>query len=216
MENTRLPISAIICFNSGSAGDLLLALCLSQIGYPSDHYIDNNGAVNFNPHTQYFKAITQDIFYGTSTKENIDFARVKKIENTHYYLDWYPSVCDHLYYIDYPENLQYKILESVKKKRYNDSWSNFLEDNKTFLPKFAQEKVTEKDIVNVFVQRWNKNLVGWRSNPLITPVSFLDFFEIKKIVKLIETINKQPCQDVEILEKIHTQWLENNQDLIPK
>jgi hypothetical protein len=214
MQSTQFPISSIICFNSGSAGDLLLALCLSQLDFQDDYYLDKHGAVNL--HTQYFKDITRDIFYGNSTKENMDFTKVRKIENTHYYLDWYPHVCENMYYIDYPENLQYKILETVKKKRHKDSWSNFLQDNKIYLPSYFQEKVTEKDVVNVFVKRWNKNLIGWRSNPLITPISFLDLFEIKKILKIIETINKKPCGDIEIIKKTHAHWLEKNQDLIQK
>ena len=214
MQSTQFPVSAIICFNSGSAGDLLLALCLSQLDSHCDYYIDNNGAVNL--HTQYFKDITRDIFYGNATKENMDFAKVKKIENTHYYLDWYPHVCENIYYIDYCENLQYKILEAVKKKRHKDSWSNFLQDNKVYLPSYFQDKVTEKDVINVFATRWNRNLIGWRSNSLITPISFLDLFEIEKIIKIIETINKQPCQDIEIIKKTHAHWLEKNQDLILK
>ena len=214
MQSTQFPVSAIICFNSGSAGDLLLALCLSQLDSQCDYYIDNNGAVNL--HTQYFKDTTRDIFYGNATKENMDFAKVRKIENTHYYLDWYPHVCENIYYIDYCENLQYKILEAVKKKRHKDSWSNFLQDNKVYLPSYFQDKVTEKDVINVFAKRWNRNLIGWRSNLLITPIPFLDLFEIEKIIKIIETINKQPCQDIEIIKKTHAHWLEKNQDLILK
>lgn len=212
MQSTQFSISSIICFNSGSAGDFLLTLCLSQLDSQGEYYIDNNGAVNL--HTQYFKDITRDIFYGHSAKENIDFTKVRKVENTHFYLDWYPHMCENMFYIDYPDNLQYKILEAVKKKRHKNSWRNFLQYNKIYLPNYFQGKLTEKDVINVFVKQWNKNLTGWRCNPLMTSISFLDLFEIKNIKTIIQTINRQPCRDIETLKTIHANWLEKNQDLI--
>jgi hypothetical protein len=198
-----MVITSIIIFNGGAAGDFLKAICVEQLLGPK-HVLDGNGMIDFDHH--HLKDVTES-WYTNKNQLMIDYNKLCTVENTHYYLDWYPHVCENIYYIDYCENLQYKILEAVKKKRHKDSWSNFLQDNKVYLPSYFQDKVTEKDVINVFAKRWNRNLIGWRSNLLITPIPFLDLFEIEKIIKIIETINKQPCQDIEIIKKTHAYWL---------
>jgi hypothetical protein len=212
MENFKLPISAIICFNSGSAGDMLVALCLSQLHNYSNFFLDTNGAINLE--RQYFKQITQQIYYKNLNQSDIEFSNVNPIENTHYYLDFYTSIAKQIYYIDYPDSYQIKILESVKKKRHNDSWEDFLEFNKEFLPEFAKQKVTIDNMIDIFLARWNRNLSGWKNNPHIIPVNFLDFFNATKIQAIVEKIIQRPLTDPNVFLTIWQSWLEKNQNLI--
>jgi len=211
MENTILPISAIICFNSGSAGDLLLALCLSQLNPSYACFLDANGAINLKK--QYFKEITKQIYYKHNTPADIDFNKVNPIENTHYYLDFYTDIAKTLYYINYPDNYQIKILESVKKKRHGDSWINFLEYNKQFLPEFAKQKVTVDNVIEIFSKRWNRNLLVWRANSHMIPINFLDFFNATKMQNIVEKIINQPVIYNEVFQTTYQSWLEKNQDL---
>lgn len=211
MENTILPISAIICFNAGSAGDLLLALCLSQLNLSYDCFLDTNGAINLKK--QYFKEITKQIYYKHNTPTDIDYNKVNPIENTHYYLDLYTNIAEQIYFIDYPDHYQFKILESFKKKRHQDSWLNFLEYNKNSLPKFAQQKVTINNVVEIFSKRWNRNLIGWRANSHMIPINFLDFFNTTKMQNIVEKIINQPIIYNEVFQTTYQSWLEKNQDL---
>jgi len=211
MENTVRPISAIICFNSGSAGDLLLSLCSAQLKINLFQSIDHTGAVNFK--NQHFKEITKEIFYHKKELSDINFSLTRPIENTHYYLDFYPSIAKKIYFIDYPDHYGLKILETVKKKRYNNSWSVFLESNRDFLPEFARNKVTVNDVPDLFVKRWNKNLQSWRTNHNMIKVDFLNFFDPIKMQTIVETIIEQPVLSTQDFQNIYQPWLEKNLEL---
>lgn len=204
-------VSAIICFNSGSAGDLLRVLCLGQLTNTADYHLDSNGAINLEK--QYFKEITKQIYHQQRTQDDIDLTQVTAIENTHYYLNFYPKLTQRIYFINYPDHYQLKILESVKKKRHNNSWENFLESNKKYLPEFARDRVTTENVIDVFSRRWQQNLKGWRNTPGMIPIEFTDFFDSKKMQLVVETVIARPLTDLVVFLATHQQWLEKNQDL---
>jgi len=211
MENVMQAVSAIICFNSGSAGDLLRSLCLDQLTDAADYHLDSNGAVNLEK--QYFKEITKQIYYQQRVRDDIDLTQVTAIENTHYYLDFYPELTQRIYFINYPDHYQVKILESVKKKRHNNSWENFLESNREYLPEFARDRATINNVIDVFGRRWQQNLKGWRNTAGMIPIEFTDFFDSKKMQLIVETVIAGPLTDPVAFLAAHQQWLEKNQDL---
>jgi len=204
-------ISAIICFNSGSAGDLLRGLCLDQLANTSDYHLDSNGAINLEK--QYFKEITKQIYYQQGNQSDIDLTQVTAIENTHYYLNFYPKLTQRIYFINYPDHYQLKILESVKKKRHNNSWENFLEFNRKYLPEFARDRVTIDNAIDVFSRRWQQNLKDWRNTDGMIPIEFTDFFDSKKMQLVVEAVIAGPLTDPVAFLTAHQHWLEKNQDL---
>lgn len=212
MENTLSTVSAIICFNSGSAGDLLKALCLSQIDARYGFSLEPQGAILIE--NQYFKSVTEKIYHRHLDSKDIDLSRVSPVDNSHYYLDFYPDITKNLYYIDYPDSYDIKILETVKKKRYDDDWGRLLEKNLKHFPFLKRSRIKHEDIQKMFLVQWRKNLSGWRNNSLLQPINFLDFFESEKIQSVVEKIINRPLSKVEVFRSVYDAWFEKNIHLL--
>jgi hypothetical protein len=208
MQNSAKPISAIICFNGGSCGDLLLTLCMSQLPYHFEFKLESAGFVNLKK--QYFKEITKQIYHGKHSPDKIDFALCKPIENTHYTLDLYQNLADQIYFIDYADHLQQSVLTRYIEKRYHNNWQEFLLSNQQFLPVFAQNKVCIDNCADLFNIQWKKNLTEWRRRPNMIAVNFEDFFTYSNMQSIVEKITGRPIQSQQMFDSIYLPWQKKN------
>jgi hypothetical protein len=200
-------IQSIICFNGGSAGDLIKGLCLGQ------YQLESTGAVFFK--NQYFKDITKKIYYQTASKNDIDIQKICTVDNTHFYMDFYHDLAKQIFYIDYPDHLQSSILTAVNNKRHQGNWQSFLEWALYSIPKPLQAKITADNTIDVFKILWSKNLQGWRKNPRMCPINFVDFFDSDKLKGIIEMVSNTTITNYDFFKHNHQSWLEKNSDLFP-
>lgn len=211
MQNSTKPISSIICFNGGSAGDLLLTLCLTQVNQDLAFSTETAGFINIKK--QYFKNTSKQIFLKQISANDIDLTRVRPIENTHYFLDFYKNIADKIYFIDYPDHMQNKILSRYVEKKYQNDWSKFLTSAKESLPEFARTKVTVDNCMQLFAIQWKKNLIAWRDNPDIAPLAVEKFSSMESMIIMVEQIINQSIESKETFERIYKPWQEKNQNL---
>lgn len=203
-------IETIICFNSGSVGDLIKVLGLQQLGKTKYHH-DDTGAISVN---NYFKHWSREVFYNRNSKESLDLNQASRIENTHYWLDFYPDITKNLFYIDYPDTIQPLILDVVKKKRYNDDWGVFLNQNISNIPQKLQEKINLDNVREIFNLRWLNNLHSWRQNRFLQKIDFLDFFVLDKMIDIVIKISGHKEIDLETFQDTYLKWLDTNQELL--
>ena len=161
---------------------------------------------------QYFKEITKQIFLKQVQPDEIDYQLIKPIENTHYWFDFYKNIANKIYFIDYPDRMQYKVLARYVEKRYNNDREQFLLSSKKSLPEFVQPKVTLDNCMQLFAIQWKKNLSGWRSNTGMTAVSLEKFSDIISMQTIVEKIIDQPIGSKKDFEQIYLPWREKNQD----
>ena len=212
MENTAKPISSIICFNGGTGGDMLLTLCLSQLDSDFNFKLEQQGFLNLK--NQYFKETTKKIFCQQLTVSDLDCNKVTPIEHSHYYLDFYTSIAEKIFFIDYKDCMQQSVLERCVEKRYNNDWAQFLMDSKQFLPKFAQDKANEKNCAQLFNIQWKKNLLSWRNNPHMIAINLQEFSNKESMQNIVEKIIGQPLKSAKIFEDIYTDWQEKNKSFL--
>ena len=209
MEIIINPIHSIICFNSGSAGDLIKGLCLG----PSQYQLESGGSILLD--NQYFKNVSKKIYHKSMSADEIDFTQVCKIENTHFYMDFYHQIANQIFYIDYPDEAQLRILNAVKQKRHNNDWDNFLKGNLYSIPDPLKEKINTQNVIEVFRIMWFKNLEGWRANKLMHRLNFVDFFDLNKLKNIVELVSGTEITNHNDFKIAHQAWLEKNLDLCP-
>lgn len=210
MENINKPISSIICFNGGSGGDILLTLCLTQFDVNFRYRFEDQGYLELKD--QYFKEISKQIFYKNFLFDNIDYSKLRPIENTHYVLDFYKDISNKIFFIDYPDSMQHKILSRYIEKRFNNDWSKFINSAKQSLPKYAQNKLTTENCAKIFNIQWEKNLESWRNNSQMIAINLLDFSTSEKMQTVIEKIIGKSIESKQIFDKIYLPWQEKNKD----
>jgi hypothetical protein len=206
-----VSIQSIICFNAGSAGDLLKILCNDQLIQNNNYYLESHGAIQIE--NQYFKKISKEIYYKSNTIDDIDFQKCFKIENTHFYLPAYHQITHRVFYIDYPDEYQTNILNAVNIKRHCGDWSVFLKNNLYSIPEPLHSKIKLDNVIEVFNIMWMKNLRGWQNNNLLEPLNFLDFADSTKLQDIVKNICGIKILNHEIFDDIYQRWLEKNSSL---
>ena len=80
-------IQSIICFNGGSAGDFLAGICSEQLLGVTPYKIFNNGLAELS---HKFKKAAEVNYYSSDASVNV--SNTLPVENTHFYLDYYPQI----------------------------------------------------------------------------------------------------------------------------
>ena len=161
----------------------------------------------------YFKNITGS---NDATIEQIDYNKVHQIENTHYFHEFYRSLTNNIFYIDYPENLQPLIFESYFKKRCGGSYEKMYQDHLPSIPANLRHLVTVDNVEKVLSRLWFRNIRSWRSIKFLTSIQFCEILKYNTLAIIVEKIIQQPLTDPEKLRMSHQQWADKNLDLIDR
>lgn len=203
-------IQSIICFNGGSAGDFLKALCL--LAWDLDvSELDQNGRIEFENH--YFKKFCEGVYRKNNVIENINWNSVFPVENSHFYLPCFIDLANKLYYINYDDAINPVILNEYLKKRHRNSWSHFYDYHINFIPDKLQKHVNSENCQQVFEINWIKNLKGWRSNPNLLPIELTDLLNRNQALNIVQTITDKKFNDTTLFDKVYTAWKNNNSTL---
>ena len=214
------PIQSLICFNGGSAGDFLAGICSEQILGKSTYKIHTNGMAGFSGT---FKTETIKNYYSNHagvlqicdhTKTVLtNFSNVLPVENTHYFLDFYPTIANQLFYIDYPDAIVGNIVETYLAKRFQYD-RQLLAD--TICQQYREplkSKINKDNIINVCKINWIKNVKSWRNNSLLEPLYLSDYFDRTKFYNMIEKICQQKITNFEKLSENYDNWISKNTQL---
>jgi hypothetical protein len=201
-------MQSIICFNGGSGGDFLKSLCLQK---DINYQITDAGMIEFNDH--YFKSITEKIYDKKATVSDIDFDRVWKVDNSHYYFDFFNAISKNVYYIDYPDILTSHIIKTYINKRHNQDISLFLQRHLQSIPEPLRARVTVETAFRTFEILWMKNLSRWRNNKNLTAIDLKDLFDIDLVCNIVEQLQGHPINDLALLTSAHAIWISKNQNL---
>ena len=199
-------IQSIICFNPGSAGDLLKSLCIEK----SQYQLESHGGVLIK--NEYFKNISKKIYYQSATWHDIDLELLYPVENTHFYIDFYHKIANNIFYINYPNHLQAEILNTVKQKRHHDDWGKFIAWHLYSIPEQLKKYVTVETVEDIFNIMWLKNLRGWQNNNLI-PIELSDFFNYNKMQNIVEKVSGKKIQNINEFDLTYFDWIKSNNNL---
>jgi len=202
------PIRSIICFNPGSAGDLLKALCLDA----SQYQLESHGGILLK--NQYFKTFTEKVYYQTAEQQDINFELVHQVDNTHFYMDFYNNISEQVFYINYAYHLQIEILSAVNRKRYHNNWDEFISYHFYSIPAPLQKYISTKNAVEVFNIMWFKNLKEWRSNKKLIPIELADFFQYDAMKKIVENVTGKKITNFSEFDHTYHTWIKLNSDLL--
>jgi hypothetical protein len=204
-------VRSIIVFNGGSAGDFLKSVCIEQLMASSIHTPDQNGMIELDNY--YFKIITGS---NDADLEKIDHSKLQQIENTHYYHEFYRSLTNNIFYIDYPENLQTLIFESYFKKRCDSNYEKMYQQHLPLIPENIRHLVTVDNIEKILNRLWFRNIRSWRSVESLTKIQFSEILTYNTLTTIVEKIIQQPLSDPERLRLSYQQWADKNLDLIDR
>jgi len=200
----------MICYVGGTGGDFLKTLCLQQ--FKSDikieHNITDTGLVLHN--RQYFKDITLDYYNNKIDSEIVDWSQVDPVENSHYYFDWFATLTDQFYYIDFPESATTGIIDVYVSKRHQGNLMHFVETHKHTLPPGLQDKVTEKNARQFFSVLWSKQIRIWKTMPNMHAIELCNFFNRQNLIDIVQQLTQQPVQDFDQFDQTFTTWIEKN------
>ena len=200
-------IQSIICFNPGSAGDLLKSLCIEK----SQYQLESHGGVLIK--NEYFKNISKKIYYQSATWHDIDLELLYPVENTHFYIDFYHKIANKIFYINYPNHLQVEILNAVKHKRYHNDWNEFIAWHLYSIPEQLKKYVTVETAADVFNIMWLKNLRGWQNNNNLIPIELSDFFNYNTIQNVVEKVSGKKIQNINEFNLTYYNWIKSNNKL---
>jgi hypothetical protein len=203
------PIQSIICFTGGSAGDLLAGICSEQLLGTSTYQIQNNGMAAFTSST--FKFITKEHYYTQSVPT--EFPNALPVENTHFFLDFYPDITHRLFYIDYPDNVVGDIVEVYMKKRFKNDRQLLSDFVCQPYAEPLKSKITKDNVIDVCKINWLKTIRSWRNNPLLSPVYLKDYFDRRQFYNIVETICQCKIKDLEKLSVNYDNWISKNSQL---
>jgi hypothetical protein len=201
-------IQSIICFNGGSAGDFLAGVCSEQLLGKSTYQLRNSGLAQLS---STFKDITEANYYGNTVAVNL--TNTLPVENTHFYLDYYPQIAHKLFFIDYPDNITRNIVEIFMLKRYNNDPRIFAESFKQSFIEPIRTKINQYNILDVCIIDWTKNIKTWRNNPLLTPVYLQDYFDRPLFYNIVETVCQSKITNSEKLAISYDNWISKNEHL---
>jgi hypothetical protein len=201
-------IQAIICFNGGSAGDFLAGICSEQLLGVAPYKIFNNGLAELS---HKFKNATEVNYY--SSDALVDLSKAMPVENTHYYLDYYPQIAQKLFYINYPDEISQDIVNIFMFKRFaNDTerMSNFMKQSYTGP---MRSKLNASNIIDACKINWTKNIRSWRNNPLLEPLHLRDLFDRSTFYNMVETVCQCKIKDYGTLSAGYDSWISKNDRL---
>jgi len=200
---------AVICFNSGSGGDFLKAICNEQL-QPGrlTHYIHADGTVDIANNS--FKQAVEHIYYNKLGTGAIFDVLNEPVENAHYYIEELKEVTTNLFYIEYPDDANEDIIKSYVNKRLMGDQAIFFDSFKSTLPKSLQNKLTVDNLYTSSKIKWAKNIKSWRANPSLQPVALEDFFNPDKFQRIIKTITSLDTLNEDMFLKTYNLWIKNN------
>lgn len=203
------PIQSIICFTGGSAGDFLAGVCSEQLLGMSTYQIKENGMVSLS--NSIFKSITKKNYYTQSVQT--DFPDSLPVENTHFFLDFYPDITHRLFYIDYPNNIVGDIVEVYMKKRFNNDRQLLSDYVCQSYAEPLKSKITKDTVIDVCKINWLRTIRAWQNNSLLSPVYLKDYFDRQKFYSIIETICQCKIKDYKKLSVSYDNWISKNNQL---
>jgi hypothetical protein len=198
-------IQSIICFNGGSAGDFLAGMCSEQLLGKSTYQIRANGILALS---STFKGMTKANYYNDTVPDNLE--NTLPVENTHFYLDYYPEIAHQLFYIDYPDHIARDIVQIFMLKRFNDDpalLADFIKQNYT---EPLRSKITSDNILDVCKINWLKNVRSWRNNPTLKPLYLKDYFDQSSFYHMVETVCQCDIQNHDALALGYSDWISKN------
>jgi len=199
----------------GTGGDFLKNICLEQLESTSQSRADLTelGHVIFKD--PYFKSFCTLNSNNTTDQipHGLDCTRINTIENSHYYFDWFLTLTNKIYYIDYPDYCVTELIKIYNQKERNGSLTRFVADHRATLPPWAQPKLNEDNALQIFSVRWLRHLDIWRKNPSLTPISIKDFFIQQKCQQIVETLVDQPLTNIEKFNSMYSNWIKYNTTL---
>ena len=201
-------IQAIICFNGGSAGDFLAGICSDQLLGSSAYTIRNNGVVELS---STFKHITKADYFNSNA--SVDSSNTLPVENTHYYLDYYPKIAHKLYYIDYKDAMSRDIVDIFLFKRFANDRVRMADFMKSSYTEPIQSKLNASNIVDACEINWTKNIRSWRNNTLLEPLYLQDLFDRSIFYNIVETVCQCKVKDYEKLAAGYDLWISKNNRL---
>jgi len=204
-------IQSIICFNGGSAGDFLKICCLHQLGINIPYTVDSNGTAHLNIH--YFKSICQDIYNKAATKDQIIISQTYKIENSHYYHDFFVDMATNLFFIDYPDLIKLEIIKTYVKKRQKNNAQNLVDKILLELPAGFANKINTDNIYDVCNIRWSRNLKNWQNNKQLQSIQLADIVNRQRFPYVVETVTGQQLTNLSQLYNMYDEWADKNKEL---
>jgi len=206
-------IQAIICYVGGSGGDFLKTLCLQQFktDIKLEHNVTDTGLVLHN--RRYFKDITLDYCNTNIVPEVFDWSQVDPVENSHHYFDWFTTLAEKFYYIDFPESSAIGIIDVYVSKRHQSNLTQFIEAHKQTLPLWAQQRITEHNARQIFSSMWVKQMRIWKTMPNMHAIALSDFFNRQKLIDIVQQLTQRPVQDFDRFDQTFTTWTEKNKVL---
>lgn len=200
---------AVICFNSGSGGDFLKAICNEQL-QPSGltHYVHCDGTVDIANNS--FKQAIEKIYYNKLGTGAIFDIPLELVENTHYYIEELKEVTTNLFYIEYPDDVTEHIIKSYVNKRLMGDQTIFFDSFKSTLSESLQDKLTVDNLYVISKIKWSKNIKAWRANTSLQPVALEDFFDPGKFQRIVKTITSLDKLDEDMFLKTYNLWIKNN------
>jgi hypothetical protein len=203
-------VKSIICFNGGSGGDFLKAICLTQFNYLS-FSVEDNGMMEFNHH--YFKETCELCYKNLVDWTAIDPSQILPVENTHYYFEWFNNISSAIYYINYPDSMTDAIIKTYVDKRFQGNNDKFIELSLAKLPYDLQQIIPKSNALSAIGKTWIKNQQIWRNNPNMHAIELVDIFELAKLKTVVSKIVQKELIELDYLEQLHSTWTEKNQNL---
>jgi len=201
-------IQAIICFNGGSAGDFLTGACSEQlVGLPT-YKIGNIGRAHLS---STFKTTTKADYYNNNA--SVDLSNTLPIENTHFYLDYYPQIARSLFYIDYPDAMSRDIVNMFMFKRFDNNTTLLADFIKKTYAEPMQSKLNANNIIEVCKINWTKNLRSWRNNSRLEPLYLKNYFDRSIFYNMVETVCQCKIKNYETLSAGYDDWISKNDQL---
>lgn len=205
-------IRAVICFNGGSAGDLLKALCLLAWNQ-NVSVVKQSGRIDFQS-TPYFMIFTENLWHRKCSVNDLDFSQVYPVENSHYYLPLYSDIAEKIYFIDYDASINSVIFNQYLSKRYQNNWNEFLKRHLDSVPIKLQNYVDSDTQNRMFEIQWMKNLKHWRSNSNLERIPFMDLLSRNRMLDLQQTITGVKNTNLDKFDRIYSTWQNNNSTLM--
>ena len=205
-------LKSVICFTGGAGGDFLKALCLTQ--FPNQYFfmIEDTGMIEYDNH--YFKRKCEQCYENSLSWTTIDQLKIKPVDNTHYYFDWFTDIFSKIYYIDYPDDIVDVLIKTYITKRYRGNKEDFIETTLAKIPPKLQKIIPRSNALVAIGKTWIRNQHAWRTNTNMHAIKLLDIFDLPKIKEIVPEIIQKDLVDVDYFEQFHLAWTEKNQNLL--
>ena len=158
-----------------------------------------------------FKTATKADYYNNNI--SVDLSSVLPIENTHYYLDYYPQLARKLFYIDYPDTMSHDIVNMFLFKRFDNNTELLADFIKKTYAEPIRSKLNANNIIEVCKINWTKNLRSWRNNSQLEPLYLKDYFDRSMFYNMVETVCQCKIKNYKTLSAGYDNWVSKNDQL---